>query len=172
MSVSALSPTRLTGSISGFLQVVSMLSLLLLLFKAIQFYLCRQWLLKAFQKFPSPPFHWFFEHKQLQGDQELQLIMKVVENFPSAFPSWFWGSQAYFTVYDPDYMKVIVRQSDPKAHGAYRLLAPWIGMCVCMEIVVWPQLEHPRPVTLFHREQNVTGYHCLDLAFLSLALLK
>ena len=63
MSISALSPTRLTGSISSFLQVASVLGLLLLLFKAVQFYLQRKWLLKAFQKFPSPPFHWFFGHK-------------------------------------------------------------------------------------------------------------
>lgn len=63
MSVSALSPSRFVGSISGFLQVVSVLGLLLLLLKVVQFYLHRQWLLKAFQQFPSPPFHWFLGHK-------------------------------------------------------------------------------------------------------------
>lgn len=63
MSVSALSPTRFIGSFSGFLQVASVLALLLLLVKAVQFYLHRQWLLKALQQFPSPPFHWFFGHK-------------------------------------------------------------------------------------------------------------
>ncbi|XP_035295598.1 cytochrome P450 4A10 isoform X2 [Cricetulus griseus] len=111
MSVSALSPSRFVGSISGFLQVVSVLGLLLLLLKVVQFYLHRQWLLKAFQQFPSPPFHWFLGHKQFQGDQEIEQMMKCVENFPSAFPRWFWGSKAYFTVYDPDYMKVILGRS-------------------------------------------------------------
>ena len=63
MSVSALSPTRFADSLSGFLQVASVLGLLLLLVKAVQFYLHRKWLLKAFQQFPSPPFHWFFGHE-------------------------------------------------------------------------------------------------------------
>lgn len=61
--MSSLSLTRFPGSISGLLQVASLLSLLLLLFKAAQFLLRRQWLLKALQQFPSPPSHWFFGHK-------------------------------------------------------------------------------------------------------------
>ncbi|XP_036035313.1 cytochrome P450 4A12A isoform X4 [Onychomys torridus] len=125
MSVSALSPTRLPGSISGFLQVASVLSLLLLLFKAVQFYLHRQWLLRATQQFPSPPFHWLFGHKESQGDQELQDIVTRTKNFPSACPQWLWGTKMRFQVYDPDYMKVILGRSDPK--GSYRFLAPWIG---------------------------------------------
>ena len=67
MSISALSPTRFAGHISGFLQVASVLGLLLLLLKVAHFYLRRQWLLKAFQQFPSPPFHWFFGHKVWKG---------------------------------------------------------------------------------------------------------
>ncbi|KAK7814436.1 LOW QUALITY PROTEIN: hypothetical protein U0070_008804 [Myodes glareolus] len=150
MSVSALSLTRFAGSISGFLQVVSVLGLLLLLLKAVQFYLQRQWLLKAFQQFPSPPFHWFFGHKQFEGDQELQMIMKVVENFPNAFPRWFLGSQAYLKVYDPDYMKVIMGRSDPKAHIAYRLLAPWISYGLLL-LNGQPWFQHRRMLTTaFH----------------------
>ncbi|XP_057639809.1 cytochrome P450 4A12B isoform X3 [Chionomys nivalis] len=126
MSVSALSPTRLPGSISGFLQVVSVLSLLLLLFKVIQFYVHRQWLLRATQQFPSPPANWFFGHK-IPEDQDLQEILTRVKNFPSACPRWFWGSKMRLQVYDPDYMKVILGRSDPKSHGSYRFLAPWIG---------------------------------------------
>nr|XP_048309370.1 cytochrome P450 4A12 [Myodes glareolus] len=126
MSVSALSPTRFPGSISGFLQVAFVLSLLLLLFKVIQFYVHRQWLLRATQQFPSPPAHWFFGHK-IPEDQELQDILTQVKNFPSACPRWFWGSKVRLQVYDPDYMKVILGRSDPKTHGSYRFLAPWIG---------------------------------------------
>uniref|UniRef100_A0A8C2M1D4 Cytochrome P450 4A10 n=1 Tax=Cricetulus griseus TaxID=10029 RepID=A0A8C2M1D4_CRIGR len=149
MSVSALSPSRFVGSISGFLQVVSVLGLLLLLLKVVQFYLHRQWLLKAFQQFPSPPFHWFLGHK-FQGDQEIEQMMKCVENFPSAFPRWFWGSKAYFTVYDPDYMKVILGRSDPKANGAYRLLAPWIGYGLLL-LNGQPWFQHRRMLTpAFH----------------------
>ncbi|XP_073936313.1 cytochrome P450 4A12B-like [Castor canadensis] len=126
MSVSALSSTRFPGGIFGLLQVASLLGLLLLLFKAAQYYLQRQWLLKAFQQFPCPPSHWLLGHK-IDRDQELQQILSWVEKFPSACPRWFWGSRAFFTVYDPEYMKVILGRSDPKANGAYRFLAPWLG---------------------------------------------
>ncbi|XP_049989313.1 cytochrome P450 4A12 isoform X3 [Alexandromys fortis] len=110
MSVSALSPTTFPGSISGFLQVASVLSLLLLLFKVIQFYVYRQWLLRATQQFPSPPANWFFGHK-IPDDQELQEILTRVKNFPSACPWWFWGSKMHLLVYDPDYIKVILGRS-------------------------------------------------------------
>ncbi|KAM9241747.1 cytochrome P450 4A11-like [Dugong dugon] len=128
MSVFSPSPTRPLGSISGLLQVASLLSLVLLLLKAAQLYLCRQWLLKALQQFPLPPSHWIFWHKQeFQKDQELQQLMKWVEKFPCACPHWLWGSKVFILVNDPDYMKVIMGRSDPKANDAYRFLAPWIG---------------------------------------------
>nr|XP_019604928.1 PREDICTED: cytochrome P450 4A11 [Rhinolophus sinicus]XP_019604929.1 PREDICTED: cytochrome P450 4A11 [Rhinolophus sinicus] len=128
MSVSVLSPTGLLGSISGLLQVAALLGLVLLLLKAAQLYLHRQWLLKALQQFPSPPPHWLFGHNQeFQKDQELQQLKKRVEEFPCACPQWLWGSNARLVVYDPDYMKVILGRSDPKSLGSYRLLAPWIG---------------------------------------------
>uniref|UniRef100_A0A2K5TJ11 Cytochrome P450 family 4 subfamily A member 45, pseudo n=1 Tax=Macaca fascicularis TaxID=9541 RepID=A0A2K5TJ11_MACFA len=128
MSVSVLSPSRLLGSVSGILQVTSLLILLLLLIKAAQLYLHRQWLLKALQQFPCPPSHWFFGHFQkFQQDQELQRIRKWVEMFPSACPLWLWGGKARVQLHDPDYMKVILGRSDPKSHGSYRFLAPWIG---------------------------------------------
>lgn len=63
MSVSVLSITRPLGGISGLLQGASLLGLALLLLKAAQLYLRRQWLLKAVQEFPSPPSHWLFGHK-------------------------------------------------------------------------------------------------------------
>ncbi|XP_054576588.1 LOW QUALITY PROTEIN: cytochrome P450 4A6-like [Eptesicus fuscus] len=128
MSVSVLSPTRLLGSASGLLQVASLLALVLLLLKAAQLYLHRQWLLKAVREFPSPPSHWLFGHNQeFQKDQELQQFQKWVEKFPCACPRWLWGSRVNLMVYDPDYMKVVLGRSDPKNDGTYRFLAPWIG---------------------------------------------
>nr|XP_044626670.1 cytochrome P450 4A11-like isoform X4 [Equus asinus] len=128
MSVSGLSTPRPLGSISGFLQVASLLGLVLLLLKAAQLYLRRQWLLKAFQEFPCPPSHWLYGHSQeLQEDQDLPELLKRVEKFPRASPHWLWGSKVLFTVYDPDYMKVILGRSDPKPLDTYRFLAPWIG---------------------------------------------
>uniref|UniRef100_A0A8C0X234 Uncharacterized protein n=1 Tax=Castor canadensis TaxID=51338 RepID=A0A8C0X234_CASCN len=110
MSVCALSPIRFPGSMSGFFQVASLLGLLLLLFKAVQLSLRRQWLLKAVQQFPSQPSHWLFGHKnEFQKDQELQQL------------------QLFVLVYDPDYMKVILGRSDPKPHGTYRFLSRWLG---------------------------------------------
>ena len=64
MSVSVLSPTRALGSLSGLLQVASLFGLVLLLLRAAQLYLRRQWLLKALQEFPCPPSHWLFGHQQ------------------------------------------------------------------------------------------------------------
>ncbi|KAM5247991.1 cytochrome P450 4A6-like isoform 2-T2 [Ctenodactylus gundi] len=127
MSVSAFSLTRFPGGISGLLQVAFLLILLLLLFKAAQLYLHRQWLLKAVQQFPHPPFHWLFGHKRFPLDQELQQLLKWVEKFPRACPRWLWGSNLFVVIYDPDYMKVIMGRSDPKALRTYKFLSPWIG---------------------------------------------
>ncbi|XP_023105399.2 cytochrome P450 4A11-like isoform X1 [Felis catus] len=128
MSVSVLSLTRPLGSVSGLLQVASLLGLALLLLKAAQLYLHRQWLLKAVQHFPSPPSHWLFgDIQEFQDGQELQKLQKRAAKYPCASPRWLWGSKVTLIVYDPDYMKVILGRSDPKSHGSYRFLAPWIG---------------------------------------------
>uniref|UniRef100_A0A8C6DZC2 Uncharacterized protein n=1 Tax=Moschus moschiferus TaxID=68415 RepID=A0A8C6DZC2_MOSMO len=107
MSVSVLSLTRALGSVSGLLQVVSLLSLVLLLLKAVQFYLRRQWLLKVFHQFPSPPSHWLCGHSLKVGWK----LLKRVKKFPCAYPRWMWGDKVHLVVYDPDYMKVVLRRS-------------------------------------------------------------
>nr|AKO62669.1 cytochrome P450 4A21 [Sus scrofa] len=116
------------ASVSGLLQVASLLGLLLLLLKAAQLYLRRQWLLKALQQFPSPPSHWLYGHsREFQEESELQPLLKRVEKYPSACALWRWGTRAMVLVYDPDYMKVVLARSDPKNSVVYRLLIPWIG---------------------------------------------
>uniref|UniRef100_A0A8C0SQF1 Cytochrome P450 4A38 n=1 Tax=Canis lupus familiaris TaxID=9615 RepID=A0A8C0SQF1_CANLF len=128
MSVSVLSLTRPLDTVSGLLQLASLLGLALLLLKAAQLYQRRQWLLKAVQQFPSPPSHWFFGHKQeFQTGQELQVFQKWTEKYPCASPRWLWGSRVSLVVYDPDYMKMILGRSDPKAGGSYTFITPWIG---------------------------------------------
>uniref|UniRef100_A0A8C0P5X1 Cytochrome P450 4A38 n=3 Tax=Canis lupus TaxID=9612 RepID=A0A8C0P5X1_CANLF len=128
MSVSVLSLTRPLDTVSGLLQLASLLGLALLLLKAAQLYQHRQWLLKAVQQFPSPPSHWFFGHKQeFQTGQELQVFQKWTEKYPCACPRWLWGSRVSLVVYDPDYMKMILGRSDPKAGGSYTFITPWIG---------------------------------------------
>ncbi|KAM4871575.1 cytochrome P450 4A6-like [Thomomys bottae] len=146
-----MSYTRLLDSISGLLQVASLLGLLLLLFKAAQFYHHRQWLLKVLQQFPCPPLHWLFGHKyEFQNDQELQQLMKLVEKYPRACPRWLWGSQVMVLIYDPDYVKVILGRSDPKSLDTYRFLAPWLGYgLLLLNGQTW--FEHRRMLTpAFH----------------------
>uniref|UniRef100_A0A8D0NQB3 Uncharacterized protein n=1 Tax=Sus scrofa TaxID=9823 RepID=A0A8D0NQB3_PIG len=60
-------PIRALGSVPGLLHVASLFRLLLLLLKAAQLYLRRQWLLKALQQFPSPPSHWLYGHSREVG---------------------------------------------------------------------------------------------------------
>lgn len=44
----------------------------------------------------------------MQKEEELQLLLKWVENFPCACPRWLWGTEVELVIYDPDYMKLIV----------------------------------------------------------------
>ncbi|CAH6790684.1 cytochrome P450 4A14 [Phodopus roborovskii] len=125
MGFSVFSPTRNFGGISGFFQVVFVISLFLVLFKAVQFYLRRQWLLKTLQKFPSMPSHWLWGHHL--KDKDLEQILTWVEKFPGACLQWLSGSNARVLLYDPDYVKMILGRSDPKAYNVYRFVAPWIG---------------------------------------------
>ncbi|GAB1288761.1 Cytochrome P450 4A14 [Apodemus speciosus] len=62
-----------------------------------------------------------------EEDKELQQILIWVEKYPSACLQWLSGSNARVLLYDPDYVKVVLGRSDPKASGIYRFLAPWIG---------------------------------------------
>ncbi|XP_055442949.1 cytochrome P450 4A24-like isoform X2 [Bubalus kerabau] len=151
MSVSALSPSRALGGVSGLLQVVSLLGLVLLLLKAAQLYLHRQWLLKALHQFPSPPSHWFYGHKrEFQEEGELPHLLKRVEKYPRACVRWMWGTKAFILVYDPDYMKMVLGRSDPKVRITFRHLKPWIGTgLLLLEGQTWYQ--HRRMLTpAFH----------------------
>ncbi|XP_077636774.1 cytochrome P450 4A11-like [Crocuta crocuta] len=153
MNFTVLSLNRSLGGVSGLLQVVFLLGLALLLLKAAQLYLHRQWLLKAVQHFPSPPSHWLLGHMQeFQGGHELQNLQKRVEKYPSASPHWLWGSKVTLTVYDPDYMKVVLGRSDPKSHGIYRFMAPWIGYgLLLLNGQMW--FQHQRMLTpAFHHD--------------------
>ncbi|ELR57482.1 Cytochrome P450 4A11 [Bos mutus] len=158
MSVSVLSPTRALGGVSGLLQVVSLLGLVLLLLKAAQLYLRRQWLLKALHQFPSPPSHWFYGHKkEFQKESELPPLLERVEKYPKACVRWLWGTKALVLVYDPDYMKVFLGRSDPKPHRTYKYLAPWIGTgLLLLEGQKW--FQHRRMLTPAFRYDILKPY--------------
>ncbi|XP_044800983.1 taurochenodeoxycholic 6 alpha-hydroxylase isoform X4 [Bubalus bubalis] len=158
MSVSALSPTRALGGVSGLLQVVSLLGLVLLLLKVAQLYLRRQWLLKALHQFPSPPSHWFYGHKkEFQKESELPPLLERVEKYPKACVRWLWGTRALVLVYDPDYMKVFLGRSDPKPHRTYKYLTPWIGTgLLLLEGQKW--FQHRRMLTPAFRYDILKAY--------------
>uniref|UniRef100_A0A8C4LY32 Uncharacterized protein n=1 Tax=Equus asinus asinus TaxID=83772 RepID=A0A8C4LY32_EQUAS len=110
MSVSGLIPPRPLGSISGILQVASLLGLVLLLLKAAQLYLCRQWLLKASQEFPCPPSHWLYRHSREVGRAR-------------ALRAWSAGPSDKAVLCDEH----VAPGKNPKSLGTYRFLDPWIG---------------------------------------------
>uniref|UniRef100_A0A8C6E808 Taurochenodeoxycholic 6 alpha-hydroxylase-like n=1 Tax=Moschus moschiferus TaxID=68415 RepID=A0A8C6E808_MOSMO len=151
MSVSALSPSRALIGVTGLLQVVSLLGLVLLLLKAAQLYLRRQWLLKALHQFPSPPSHWFYGHKkEFEEEGELPYLLKMVEKYPRACVRWMWGTRAIVLAYDPDYMKMVLGRSDPKDQIIHRFAKPWIGTgLLLLEGQTW--FQHRRMLTpAFH----------------------
>uniref|UniRef100_A0A8C0SRB5 Cytochrome P450 4A38 n=1 Tax=Canis lupus familiaris TaxID=9615 RepID=A0A8C0SRB5_CANLF len=136
MSVSVLSLTRPLDTVSGLLQLASLLGLALLLLKAAQLYQRRQWLLKAVQQFPSPPSHWFFGHKQeFQTGQELQVFQKWTEKYPCASPRWLWGSRVSLVPFPLGYGLLLLhgetwfqhrRMLTPAFH--YDILKPYVRL--------------------------------------------
>ncbi|XP_059109222.1 cytochrome P450 4A2 isoform X4 [Peromyscus eremicus] len=184
MSFSVLSPTRNLDGVSGFFQVVFLLSLFLVLFKAVQFYLRRQWLLKTLQNFPSTPSHWLWGH-QLK-DKELQQILTWVEKFPSACSQWLSGSCARVLLYDPDYVKVILGRSGygllllngkkwfqhrrmltPAFH--YDILKPYVRIMadsVNTMLDRWEKLDdQDHPLEIFHYISSMTLDTIMKCAF-------
>ncbi|XP_043818614.1 cytochrome P450 4A6-like isoform X3 [Dromiciops gliroides] len=141
----------LLGDLSSLLKTSLLLGLVLLLLKGSQLYWRRQRLLRTFQSFPSPPAHWFYGHLlEFQNKEELKVTISWVQKFPSAFTRWFSGFMALLQVYDPDYMKVLLGRSDPKANEIYRFLVPWIGEgLLILNGPVW--FQHRRLLTpAFH----------------------
>uniref|UniRef100_A0A8C3W8G4 Cytochrome P450 n=1 Tax=Catagonus wagneri TaxID=51154 RepID=A0A8C3W8G4_9CETA len=105
-------------SVSGLLQVASLLGLLLLLLKAAQLYLHRQWLLKALQQFPSPPSHWLYGHSKEVCSSGLG---KWEGREGQDLRAW-----AVFLI-SSLLLTYIPYLSEPKPHVTYKYMIPWIG---------------------------------------------
>ncbi|XP_036612350.1 cytochrome P450 4A11-like isoform X2 [Trichosurus vulpecula] len=141
------------GNIFGLFQISFLLSLSLLVLKAVQLYIRRQRLLRDFQSFPGPPAHWLYGNVlEFPVEKELRKMISLAEKFPCAFPRWFSGSWNLLQVYDPEYMKVILSKRDPKSHDVYKFLIPWIGKgLLVLNGSVW--FQHRRLLTpAFHSD--------------------
>jgi hypothetical protein len=100
---------------------------------------------------------------QIDRDQELQQILSWVEKFPSACPRWFWGSRAFFTVYDPEYMKVILGRSGESQTSlcTEKLLPLWYTFLACQipeENDTSAITLHALPTILPSHNQHITNY--------------
>ncbi|XP_072505433.1 cytochrome P450 4A25-like isoform X2 [Notamacropus eugenii] len=143
----------LLGNLSSLLLF---LGLVLLLLKGGQLYWRRQRLLRTFQNFPGPPAHWLYGHFlevvlfQYHKKEELKVTLSWVQKFPYAFPRWLSGSMAILYIYDPEYVKVLLSRSDPKANLLYGFFVPWIGEgLLVLNGPVW--FQHRRLLTpAFH----------------------
>ncbi|XP_069446712.1 cytochrome P450 4A11-like isoform X2 [Ovis canadensis] len=87
---------------------------------------------------------------QFQQESELPLLLKRVEKYPKACARWLWGTSALVSVYDPDYMKMVLGRSDPKPQRTYKYLNSWIGTgLLLLEGQKW--FQHRRMLTpAFH----------------------
>uniref|UniRef100_A0A8D1QWK4 Uncharacterized protein n=1 Tax=Sus scrofa TaxID=9823 RepID=A0A8D1QWK4_PIG len=121
-------PIRALGSVPGLLHVASLFRLLLLLLKAAQLYLRRQWLLKALQQFPSPPSHWLYGHSREGGSAASAVpTNRLLEKDPALCFHWLWRQQTGIYMYYSPYFLTQLRRTEPAFPGIHKFLAPLIG---------------------------------------------
>uniref|UniRef100_A0A8D1HRB0 Uncharacterized protein n=1 Tax=Sus scrofa TaxID=9823 RepID=A0A8D1HRB0_PIG len=146
MSVSVLSPIRALGSVPGLLHVASLFRLLLLLLKAAQLYLHKQWLLKALQQFPSPPSHWLYGHSREVGKRGPG-SGRFFENSPCCFPQATTQSKSCgLLLLNGQTWFQRRRMLTPAFH--YDILKPYVGlMAKSVQVMLdkWEQLVAQDP---------------------------
>ncbi|MEJ1282601.1 hypothetical protein NN561_013561 [Cricetulus griseus] len=95
--------------------------------QALKLYLRRQRLLRDLRPFPGPPAHWLLGHQKFLQDDKMEKLDEIVKKYPCAFPCWIGPFQAFFYIYDPDYAKIFLSRTDPKAQYVHQLMTPCIG---------------------------------------------
>ncbi|GAB1288760.1 Cytochrome P450, family 4, subfamily a, polypeptide 30b [Apodemus speciosus] len=93
-------------------------------------------------------------------DQDLQQTLSWVEKFPTSCVRWLRGNHARVVIYDPDYIKVILGRSAPKAIRSYSFFAPWIGY------VTWNSIHAATALVSFPKLDKPTDHHKQDQAIL------
>ncbi|OXB78944.1 UNVERIFIED_CONTAM: hypothetical protein H355_013824 [Colinus virginianus] len=110
------------------LQLSVVLGVIFVLLKVVKFYQERKKIVKALEAFPGPPKHWLYGHNRLiTGNNILDLIVSLGEEYPYAFPRWFGPVLPSLIVHHPEYAKTILGRGDPKSPVPYHFLVPWIG---------------------------------------------
>ncbi|NXF02414.1 CP4B1 protein, partial [Smithornis capensis] len=110
------------------LQLSVVLGVIFMLLKVAQFYWERKKLIKALEAFPGPPKHWLYGHNHLIYPHKiLHQLVSWGEEYPYAFPRWFGPILPAVVVHHPEYAKIILGRTDPKASVPYKFLLPWIG---------------------------------------------
>uniref|UniRef100_A0A8D1N2A0 Uncharacterized protein n=1 Tax=Sus scrofa TaxID=9823 RepID=A0A8D1N2A0_PIG len=121
-------PIRALGSVPGLLHVASLFRLLLLLLKAAQLYLRRQWLLKALQQFPSPPSHWLYGHsREVAESTPLQALQPRGSSYPYLYTLHLLFFPPPFVLLQHEYLDIVLMRTEPAFPGIHKFLAPLIG---------------------------------------------
>uniref|UniRef100_A0A8D3C196 Cytochrome P450 4B1-like n=1 Tax=Scophthalmus maximus TaxID=52904 RepID=A0A8D3C196_SCOMX len=84
---------------------------------------------RSCEAFPGPPVHWLFGHlMELKKDgTELEKLRKWSEQYPCAYPLWFGPFICFLNIHDTEYVKTLLKSTEPKDDLVYRFITSWIG---------------------------------------------
>ncbi|KAM9852387.1 cytochrome P450 4T8 [Aulostomus maculatus] len=107
----------------------ALLCLVAFVYKLTLLFIRRRKLLGNIEQFPGPPPHWLFGHaKEFKQDgTDLDLVVKLGERYPNAFPIWFGPFVSFLNIHHPDYAKTLLTSTEPKDDFAYKFIETWIG---------------------------------------------
>ncbi|XP_054638983.1 cytochrome P450 4B1 [Dunckerocampus dactyliophorus] len=107
----------------------ALICLLAVVHKVIVLLMQRKRTSRNYEAFPGPPKHWLFGHARVfkQDGTDFDKIVKWGVQYPYGFPIWFGPSVCYFNIHHPDYVKSVLRTTEPKDDFFYEFIKSWIG---------------------------------------------